>query len=87
MSLTREDLLEIRSIVEGVVQREIAPIRGEIEALRNDIKEIYDMITKLDQPSVLLNESFERLTDEEKILQLHAAVTTLARQRGIALPQ
>jgi hypothetical protein len=39
MSLTHEDLSQIRSMFEEFV----TPLRGEIEALHNDIKEIYDM--------------------------------------------
>lgn len=45
MSLTQEDLLQIRTLVReevtSVVSRELEPLRGEIQALRNDIKEIY----------------------------------------------
>ncbi len=40
MSLTYKDLQEIRKIVEDTVQ----PIAGELEALKNHIKEIYGMI-------------------------------------------
>lgn len=40
MSLTYKDLQEIRKIVEEMVQ----PITGELEALKNDIKEIHGMI-------------------------------------------
>jgi len=42
MSLTNEDLMQIRGIVDDVVQRHIRPIQGELDALRNDISEIYE---------------------------------------------
>ncbi|HTE58249.1 MAG TPA: hypothetical protein VK694_05900 [Verrucomicrobiae bacterium] len=42
MSLTHVDLQEIRKIVEETVN----PIKGELSALGNDIKEIYDMLAE-----------------------------------------
>jgi hypothetical protein len=48
MSLTTNDLGEIRNIIESALTKQtnevIKPIQGEMEALRNDIVEIYDMI-------------------------------------------
>ena len=52
MSLTTGDLQQIRNIVQEVVRSDVAqmldsrlkPLKGEIKALRNDIKEIYIMI-------------------------------------------
>lgn len=43
MSLTQDDLQQIRS----VVQDALLPLENEIKAIRNDIKELYDMIAKL----------------------------------------
>jgi hypothetical protein len=40
MSLTPADLLEIRNIVEDIV----SPLKGEIIALRNDVKEICELL-------------------------------------------
>jgi hypothetical protein len=57
MSLTASDLDEIRNIVESALTRQtdkaIKPIQGEIEALRNDIAEIYDMIADLQKGSIV----------------------------------
>lgn len=51
MSLTSNDLNEIRNIIESALTKQnnesIKPIQGEIKALRNDIKEIYEMISDL----------------------------------------
>jgi len=64
MSLSYDDLQGIRKIVEETVN----PIKGGLEALGNDIKEIYDMITNLQKiPSS--EKSFERLTLEKKDTQ------------------
>lgn len=43
MSLSYDDLQAIRKIVEETVD----PIKGELEALGNDVKEIYSMIASI----------------------------------------
>lgn len=43
MSLSSTDFQEIRQIV----KEEIAPIFNELHTIRNDIKEIYDIIFEL----------------------------------------
>jgi hypothetical protein len=46
MSLTTNDLEEMRNIIESALTKQtdsiIKPIQSELKALRNDIKEIYD---------------------------------------------
>ena len=59
MSLSYDDLQGIRKIVEETVN----PIKGDLEALGNDIKEIYDMITNL-QNTTSSGKSFEKLNLE-----------------------
>lgn len=81
MSLSYDDLQAIRKIVEETVE----PIRGDIEALSNDIKEIYEMIAGL-QKAVGGNVSFQKLSIEKKILRLHAELVEAAKQAGITLP-
>lgn len=81
MSLSYDDLQAIRKIVEET----ISPIRGDIEALSNDIKDIYDMIAKLQKKSDG-NESFRKLNIEKKILRLHSELIEAARQAGVTLP-
>lgn len=46
MSLTGEDLLQIRQIMTEVVDMRLEPIQGELIALDNDVKEIYDILSK-----------------------------------------
>ena len=48
MSLTRTDLEEITAIVRSSVSIEIRPIKDELQAIRNDIKEIYDRLSLLE---------------------------------------
>jgi hypothetical protein len=64
MSLSYDDLQAIRTIVEETVN----PLRGDIEALSNDIKDIYEMIGDL-QKAIGVNGSFQKLSIEKKILR------------------
>ncbi|HSX06803.1 MAG TPA: hypothetical protein VLG92_03720 [Candidatus Saccharimonadia bacterium] len=81
MSLSYDDLQAIRTIVEETVNS----LRGDIEALSNDVKDIYAMIGDL-QKAIGVNSSFEKLTIEKKILRLHAELVEAAKQAGVALP-
>jgi hypothetical protein len=81
MSLSYDDLQEIRKIVEETVN----PIKGDLEALGNDIKEIYDMLANL-QKTRSSGESFEKLNLEKKILKLHSELVEAAAQAGVILP-
>ena len=89
MSLTTSDLQEIRSIVDYAFTKQtdeyIRPLKGEIQALRSDIKELYDMIFKLE--STGLDKKFDKLTLEEKILTLNTKLVYAAKQAGITLPR
>lgn len=89
MSLTTSDLQEIRNIVDYAFTKQndmhIRPIQGEIEALRNDIKDIYDMIQELD--SANFDKKFSTLTLENKLLTLNSKLMNAAKQAGITLPR
>ncbi len=89
MSLSSSDLAEIRNIVESAISAQtkdfMIPLQNEIEALRNDIKEIYDMIAE-SQKSNGSSNHLKKLTVEEKILQIHAELVEAAKQAGVVLP-
>ncbi len=82
MSLSQEDLQAIRTIVEETVN----PLRGDIEALNNDIKEIYVMISDLQKKALSANQ-FQKLSLEEKLLKLNSELLAAAKQAGITLPR
>jgi Skp family chaperone for outer membrane proteins len=94
MSLTNDDLQAIReiikdevsTIVHSTVKEELHPISGELEALRNDIKEIYDMLSDLRNKS-LPDRQFQKLSLEEKLLKLNSELLVAAKQAGITLPR
>ena len=60
MSLTREDLQQI----EAIFDRKLDPIADELKALREDIKETYNMITVL-QASGITDSNFNKKILEE----------------------
>lgn len=80
MSLSYDDLQAIRKIVEETVD----PIKGELEALGNDVKEIYSMIASIQKSPDATN--LQKLNLEEKILKLHSDLVEAANQAGITLP-
>ncbi|HJQ08259.1 MAG TPA: hypothetical protein VJ836_02120 [Candidatus Saccharimonadales bacterium] len=92
MNLTNDDLQAIRDIIKdevsgivrSTVKEELHPIGGELEALRNDIKEIYDMIASIQKSPD--TETLQKLSLEEKILKLHSELVEAANQAGITLP-
>ena len=86
MSLTQEDLQQIRAIVQDVVEPLISPLESEIKAIRNDIKELYDMIAE-QQSATITDSKFSKKTLEEKLLTLNAELLSAAKQAGIILPR
>jgi hypothetical protein len=90
MSLTTEDLNEIRNVIESALARQtneiIVPIQNEIQALRNDIKEIYDMLSEF-QVKIVPDERFQKLSVEEKLLKLNSELLVAAKQAGVSLPR
>ncbi len=86
MSLTTTDLSDIRSIIREELRQELDPIKGELKALSNDIKEIYKMIAQL-QHSAITDKKFKKLSIEKKLLTLNAELLEAARQVGVTLPR
>ncbi|HEY5668141.1 MAG TPA: hypothetical protein VIR03_03175 [Candidatus Saccharimonadales bacterium] len=94
MSLTHDDLKAIReiirddtsSVVRSAVREELHPLSGELEALRNDVKEIYDMISDL-QGVVVHDEESQKINLEEKLLRLNSDLLAIAKRAGVSLPR
>jgi division protein CdvB (Snf7/Vps24/ESCRT-III family) len=89
MSLTANDLQEIRNIVDTSLFKQtrdiIEPIQNELEAIRNDLKDIYDMISDLQKNSI--DDDFDNLSLEKKVLLLYSKLFAVAKQAGITLPK
>jgi len=94
MSLTSDDLQAIREIIKTelaitvreAVKEELRPISGELEALRNDIKEIYETLSGL-EGKMAPDEQFSKLPLEQKLLKLNSELLAAAKQAGISLPR
>lgn len=81
MSLSKDDLQAIRQVVKEV----ISPLEGKLEALENDVKEIYSMLSEL-QKNPKDSTSFRKPNIEAKLLSLHDDLIEAAKQAGIVLP-
>lgn len=97
MSLTTDDLNQIRTIVRDEVRDEVSsqlmPINdkldsldGKIAALENDVKEIYEMIADLQRGQQSTNK-FLKLSLEDKILKTYNELIITAKQAGVTLPR
>jgi prefoldin subunit 5 len=64
----------------------LEPLANEITALRNDIKEIYNMISEL-QSATITDKEFKKRSLEEKLLTINAELLSAAKQAGIVLPR
>ncbi len=86
---TRLDGVETR--LDGVEKQQrisnetLQQIEGKLIALESDVKEIYTMLSEL-QNSKTPDKTFAKLTLEDKVLDTHAKVLKLAKQLDISLP-
>ncbi|MGB3024123.1 MAG: hypothetical protein WBB39_04960 [Candidatus Saccharimonadales bacterium] len=74
----REELRQIRA--------HQMTIEGRLEALENDIKELYKMISGRDNTS-LVDKKFATLPPDQKLLIMHRELQATAKQLGVVLPQ
>lgn len=82
MSLTATDLGEIRTILREVLK----PLEGKLEALENDVKEIYSILKRMEH-GVITDKKFAELSLESRLLKLNTELLTAAKQAGIKLPR
>ena len=76
-----------RSIVSAELQpvkESLARLEGTVEALENDIKDIYGMVSDL-QAAVFPRGRGKKQTLEDKIRQAHSDVLLVAKQAGVSL--
>jgi hypothetical protein len=94
MSLTQSDLQQVRTVVREELESTIAvridprfdTLEGNIEALNNDIKDIYKMISEL-QKLTRQVAHFEKYDLEQKILSSYKNIVAIAKEAGVTLPQ
>lgn len=84
----RLDSLEVRlTALEAevrTVKERLDTVEWQIEALTNDIKELYAAVYKTPNRS-LVSESFRRLSDEDKIMIMHEELLKIAKKKRITL--
>ena len=94
MSLTQDDIKiirtvireEVREIVKDEVAKSTEILSGKIEALEDDIKELYFMVDRLEKGFVT-DPKFKKLPEEEQILRVNAWLVEFAKRKGVALPR
>lgn len=82
---------EGRDMTRSIVSAELQPVKeslarleGTVEALENDIKDIYGMVSDL-QKAVFPRGHSKKQTLEDKIRQAHTDVLLVAKQAGVSL--
>ena len=87
---SRLDSVELRLTSIETDVRDIKQIthtmNWQIEAMTNDIKELYDKIYK--KPNrVLIDQQFSRLSDTDKVLVLNQEILKMAKKLNVELPR
>ncbi len=67
-----------------VLNMSMDELSGRVEALENDIKEIYIMLANETQ---ITDKKFAKFSIEDKLLKLNAELISTAKQAGIVLPR
>jgi hypothetical protein len=81
-----EVALVVRPIVQEEAEKSTAVLSGKLDALENDIKELYFMVDRLEKGFVT-DPSFKKLPEEEQILRVNAWLIEFAKRKGVALPR
>lgn len=90
---------ETRPIIQDELRLEIAPVSvkltnlsgeissidGRLEALENDIKDIYQMLKDM-KGSTISDKDFSKLPPKERVLRLNAELLRVAKDLKITLP-
>ena len=79
----KTDMAEVMGSVR-VLNMSMDELSGRVEALENDIKEIYIMLANQTQ---ITDKKITKFSLEEKLLKLNAELISTAKQAGIVLPR
>ena len=79
----KTDMAEVMGSVR-VLNMSMDELSGRVEALENDIKEIYIMLANETQ---ITDKKFAKFSIEDKLLKLNAELISTAKQAGIVLPR
>lgn len=81
----KEDVFSLKSDMREVKNR-LGRVEGELQALTNDIEEIYDVI--YNKPNkTLMSASFAKMSSKEKLLVINEELLKIAKDTGVVLPR
>ena len=83
VSALKQDVSALKQDMHGVKDR-LDTLEWQVEALTNDIKEIYAVIYK--KPNrALVSKNFEKLSTEDKITIMHEELLKIAKHENVTL--
>jgi len=91
-SSLKSEMYEVKSQLNGVehelygVKERLGRVEGELQALTNDIKEIYDVIYGKPNKS-FMSASFAKMSSKEKLLLINEELLKMAKDAGVVLPR
>ena len=81
--ILKQDVSVLKQDMHGVKDR-LDTLEWQVEALTNDIKEIYAVIYK--KPNrTLVSKNFEKLSNEDKITIMHEELLKIAKHENVTL--
>lgn len=81
--ILKQDVSALKQDIHGVKDR-LDTLEWQVEALTNDIKEIYAVIYK--KPNrTLVSKNFEKLSTEDKITIMHEELLKIAKHENVTL--
>lgn len=92
VSSLKSEMYEVKSQLNGVehelygVKERLGRVEGELQALTNDIKEIYDVIYGKPNKS-FMSASFAKMSSKEKLLLINEELLKMAKDAGVVLPR
>ena len=81
----KEDVSSLKSDMREVKDR-LGRVEGELQALTNDIEEIYDVIYSKPNKT-LMSASFAKMSSKEKLLVINEELLKIAKDTGVVLPR
>ena len=91
-SSLKSEMYEVKSQLNGVehelygVKERLGRVEGELQALTNDIKDIYDVIYGKPNKS-FMSASFAKMSSKEKLLLINEELLKIAKDAGVVLPR
>lgn len=92
VSSLKEEMREVKNRLSGVehevyeAKERLDRVEGELQALTNDIKEIYDVIYGKPSRS-FMSASFAKMSPRERLLVINEELLKMAKATGVVLPR